>query len=86
MWDKVGIERNSSDLSDAIAQFTRWRVNGIDVQSLETANLLQLARATAKAALEREESRGAHFRTDCPEASITWAHSLIYAQRVPVTC
>jgi L-aspartate oxidase len=86
MWDKVGIERNSSDLSDAIAQFTRWRVNGIDVQSLETANLLQLARATAKAALEREESRGAHFRTDCPEASITCAHSLIYAQRVPVTC
>ena len=86
MWNKVGIERSGGDLSDALAQLARWRVNGFDVQSLETTNLLQLARATAKAALEREESRGAHFRTDYPEASITWSHSLTYAQRVPVTC
>lgn len=86
MWNKVGIERNSSDLSDAVAQLARWSVNGIDVQSLETANLQQLAHAIAKAALQREESRGAHFRTDYPETSVAWEHSLIYAQKVPVTC
>jgi L-aspartate oxidase len=86
MWNRVGIERSGGGLSNAIAQLTRWRVNGTDVQSLETRNLLQLACATAEAALEREESRGAHFRTDYPQASITWAHSLTYAQRVLVTC
>jgi L-aspartate oxidase len=86
MWNKVGIERNSRGLREAIARLARWRVNGFDVHSRETTNLLQLARATANAALEREESRGAHFRTDYPEASITWGHSLTYAQRVPVTC
>jgi L-aspartate oxidase len=86
MWGKVGIERDGNGLNDSIAQLARWRVNGSDVQSLETANLLQLALVIANAALEREESRGAHFRIDYPDASISWEHSLTYAQRVPVTC
>jgi L-aspartate oxidase len=86
MWNKVGIERDRSNLSSALAQLARWSIDGTDVQSLETANLLQLARVMTRAALEREESRGAHFRSDYPEASITSAHSLTYAQRVPVTC
>jgi len=34
---------------------------------LETANLLILARAIVLASLEREESRGAHFREDYPD-------------------
>jgi L-aspartate oxidase len=86
MWNSVGIERNGVDLSEALIQFERWTVRATDVQSMETANLLQLARVTARAALERAESRGAHFRTDYPESFITWEHSLAYAQRVPITC
>ncbi|WP_291047021.1 L-aspartate oxidase, partial [Herbiconiux sp.] len=37
---------------------------GASVHELETANLLQLARATVAAALARRESVGAHFRAD----------------------
>jgi len=35
--------------------------------SLETRNLIQVARLLASAALMREESRGGHFRLDFPE-------------------
>jgi L-aspartate oxidase len=86
MWNKVGIERNGTDLKDALAQLMRWRVCGDDVPALETANLLQLARVSTRAALEREESRGAHFRADYPDTLTLWARSLTYAQRMPVTC
>lgn len=86
MWNNVGIERNGTNLAEAVAQLAKWRVDASDVPSLETANLLRLARVTANAALKREESRGAHFRADYPENSATWEHSLTYAQRVAVTC
>ena len=36
---------------------------------LEDANLLDLARLVVAAALAREESRGAHFRSDFPVAN-----------------
>ncbi|MFM8828093.1 MAG: hypothetical protein ACKOGE_02260 [Actinomycetota bacterium] len=41
----------------------------------EAAGLLDIARVTALAALAREESRGAHFRTDFPEPDPSQAHS-----------
>ena len=39
----------------------------LSVPSLERRNLVQLAGLIAEAALWREESRGAHYRTDFPE-------------------
>ena len=45
---------------------------------LEDRNLLDLARITAHAALVREESRGAHDRSDAPEAREAWRHSLVW--------
>jgi L-aspartate oxidase len=86
MWNAVGIERNGDDLRDVLEELNQWRVDGANVASLETANLLALARLMATAALQRCESRGAHFREDYPGSSIGWQHSLIYQERVAVAC
>ena len=87
MWNMVGIERTGEDLQRALDRLDLWNVESAEsVSSLETANLLQLARATTRAALERRESRGAHFRTDYPEPSFSLLHSMVYEQSVPATC
>jgi L-aspartate oxidase len=84
MWKLVGIERSGEGLMEARAQLARWRVAGEDVEARETANLLALARVMVEGALARHESRGAHYREDYPEIEAAFAHSLVYAQRVPV--
>src|ERR1700722_16930982 len=86
MWDKVGIERNGDDLQQTLTQLNRWCVDGASVESMETANLLSLARVTTAAAFARCESRGAHFRQDYPESSAKWQHNLVYEQKVAVPC
>ncbi|MDJ0335406.1 L-aspartate oxidase [Salinibacterium sp. G-O1] len=75
MWDLVGIERSAAGLRAAAAQLEEWTVVGDSVSDLETRNLLDLARLTVTAALCREESRGAHWRTDFPESSALFAQS-----------
>ena len=45
----------------------------------EATNLLHVARIAVRAATAREESRGAHFRTDFPAADTAWAHRLAIA-------
>lgn len=86
MWNAVGIERNGRDLQHAFRQLNSWHVEGVTVSSLETANLLELARVTTQAALARRESRGAHFRDDYPETLLNWQHSLAFHQQVAVPC
>jgi L-aspartate oxidase len=86
MWNMVGIERNGHDLRRALEQLNSWNVKGATVLSLETTNLLELARVTTRAALARRESRGAHYRDDYPESSPDWEHSLVFRQQVAVEC
>jgi len=52
------------------------------IECLELENLMAIARATAKAANFREESRGAHSREDFPERDDeNWlTHSLYYPE------
>ena len=82
LWTRTGIERNATDLSSALHTLAGADVEGITVYDLETTNLLALGRVLVTAALAREESRGAHFRTDFPEPSLAFQHSRIYAQKV----
>lgn len=87
MWNAVGITRNGLALQSALQQLNAWHiVEPHSISSLETANLLQLARLTAAAALARCESRGAHFRDDYPDPSQAWCHSLTYERQVGVAC
>jgi succinate dehydrogenase / fumarate reductase flavoprotein subunit len=50
------------------------------IQALETENMLELAEVLLFAGLAREESRGAHARTDSPKRDDEkfLAHSMVY--------
>lgn len=69
MWEKVGLEREGSRLREAYEEIRSLRASlGApgSREEKELQNLLTVAQAVARAALAREESRGAHFRTDFP--------------------
>jgi L-aspartate oxidase len=74
MWDDAGLYRDAKGLEHAAATLDSWVALGDSVESREDANLLDLARLVVRAALEREESRGAHYRSDFPETSEVFAH------------
>ncbi|WP_290805605.1 L-aspartate oxidase [Herbiconiux sp.] len=81
MWRHVGVHRDADGLRAARDILSRWEVVIDDpattpIERLETANLVQLARVMVDSALEREESRGAHYRADFPEADPGFARHL----------
>lgn len=86
LWDAVGLERDAAGLTAALALLESWRVDDTTVAGLEDRNLLELGRLLARAALAREESRGAHDRTDFPDTREEWAYSLAWRlASVPAT-
>ncbi len=78
MWAAVGLERDATTLRTAAETLAEWSVDATTVAGLEDRNLLDLARIVTHAALVREESRGAHDRTDAPETREEWRHSLAW--------
>lgn len=80
MWAAVGLERDALALHTALETLDGWHVDGEGAEALENRNLLDLARITAHAALVREESRGAHDRTDAPETREEWRHALVWTR------
>ena len=83
MWRHVGIERSGDALADAIARLDLWAsysLEGVfeERESWEVQNLLWVASLIARAAAQRQESRGTHCRTDFPETDqelamhLTW--------------
>jgi L-aspartate oxidase len=72
MTQDVGIIRSGENLKKAlnkIETLTRKFENreNTTLSDLELQNILLLSRLLTESALEREESRGAHYRTDFPE-------------------
>ena len=51
-----------------------------DRQSYELNNLVINARLMVEAALFREESRGAHYRTDFPKPSPEWQKRIVFVE------
>ncbi len=83
MWEKVGIIRSGEGLEKAANTIASWG-KGLkecsDRSSYELGNLVMTARLVAEAALIRKESRGAHFRTDYPQASPEWLKHIVLKQ------
>ena len=84
MWDRVGIMRTREGLSEAAQVLATWQKTlppPTDRATHELANMTVTGRLMAEAALLREESRGAHFRSDFPQKSPAWQHHIIFSQK-----
>ena len=88
-WEKVGIVRNGPDLQAGIAELqvlkdcaTRMRAAGGVIlnagwnEAINVTNLITIAELIAGSALLRAESRGAHYRSDCPKADPAWLKNI----------
>ena len=85
MWDRVGIIRSGEDLRKAAEILASWEslmFQPSDRPSYELNNLVSCARLMTEAALLRKESRGAHFRTDCPKTSPEWQRHIVFRKNV----
>lgn len=78
LWDDVGIVRNRKGMETAVNRLEFWRDRSEPPTSLDlaspSANAALTALLIARAALSREESRGAHFRSDFPRPSPRWKY------------
>jgi L-aspartate oxidase len=84
MWDNVGIIRNRESLTMATRILAAWHESlplPTERASHELSNLVLTGRLVTEAALIREESRGAHFRTDFPQNLPAWQHHIIFTKR-----
>jgi L-aspartate oxidase len=70
MWGKVGILRDGSELKEGLRLLMQLRSWGsespLDRVEWECANLMSVGKMILISAMAREESRGAHFRSDFP--------------------
>ncbi|MGA3024530.1 MAG: L-aspartate oxidase [Bryobacteraceae bacterium] len=69
-WEKLGIIRAGEDLRQALDELDRLPKEPSTSptrSSFELRNMVCVARLIARCALERRESRGAHYREDYPE-------------------
>jgi len=96
MWDKVGIFRTGQQMKEAIQEIEQIKTKDIPrlyvtgkgarynkewIAALEIENMLTIAEMVAKAALMREESRGAHYRRDFPKTdNQNWFVNIVIRQ------
>ena len=75
LWENVSIERNGEGLRQTLAELKDLTINlgnvpatpaPSDIILIEAVNMLNVALMITESALERTESRGAHYRADFP--------------------
>ena len=80
MWDKVGIVRDGDSLSIALGTLNAWTdksyliKNGIDWQ---LSKMALVGRLIAESSFLREESRGAHYRSDFQTPNRFWEKHMV---------
>jgi L-aspartate oxidase len=84
MWKDVGIIRSAESLERARRVLAGWQTRlpvPTDRPSHELANMVLTGRLVAEAAFMREESRGAHYRTDFPKPRNEWLRHIVFQKR-----
>lgn len=90
MWENVGIMRNEKGLTKALEEIKKIKTelknvsitgskeyNHTWIQYLDLLAMLPTCEAIIESALFREESRGAHFRTDYPSKNNEWLKNIV---------
>jgi len=83
-WEKVGIIRHQESLTEAADTLAAWQKSlppPTDRHSYELNNLVLTGRLVTEAALLREESRGAHFRSDFPQSLPQWQRHIVFTRK-----
>jgi L-aspartate oxidase len=71
MWRACGVRRDAARLQDALEDIDQWCSYVLprqftDPKGWELQKMLTISRLMIRSALERNESRGVHVRTDFP--------------------
>jgi L-aspartate oxidase len=87
MWQQVGIVRTGNGLKQAVARLQELAPQMAHPQSrreFEARNLQIAGLLVARSALAREESRGAHYRTDFPDHNDAkfGKHSIVEGEKI----
>jgi succinate dehydrogenase / fumarate reductase flavoprotein subunit/fumarate reductase flavoprotein subunit len=94
MWELVGIVRSGTKLRQALAEIAAQTTRAAQIsasrgrafnltwqQALDLRNLLLVSDLIARSALAREDSRGAHYREDFPNADhVNWLKNIYVAR------
>ena len=92
MWDKVGIFRDELSLKSALIELNKLVLNFnreykcLSKEEYEFRNMLIVAKAITVSALNRHESRGAHYRNDFPECASEVKHSYYKEREKTLLC
>ncbi len=83
MWNGTGIIRSRESLEEALNKLAKVEKQldfvPVSAGELELRNMLLVAGLITRAALDRTESRGAHYRTDYPQKDDKdWRRHLVY--------
>ena len=76
----AGVMRSAQSLNETLATLQQLATHTSDkpcIEAWEVSNLYLLATAIVRAALEREETRGSHWRSDFPESNNGWIKRIV---------
>ena len=88
MWNNAGIIKNEKSLIEAlkeielIKQYIEKYSVFSSISEYELKNMIIVSEMITKCALNRKESRGAHFRDDFPNSENIPEHSLIKKEQI----
>lgn len=90
MWDYVGLTRSASQLQHALWELGEMSTGCLDcsvptdhlVDCLELRDMLLVSQLMCRAALERTESRGSHYRLDYTASSDDWRKHIVLRGRM----
>ncbi|WP_265111313.1 L-aspartate oxidase [Halosolutus halophilus] len=89
LWETAGILRDAEGLRNGLDELADIRARTADLRvdgdrtsrsfeyAVDLSFSLTVAEAMLRAALERRESRGAHYRTDFPETNPSWRVNIL---------